>query len=121
MLRKLFDATDKEGNVDVGKTDWDWVVQNSTDNLAFLHGAKMFSVGRIMCATTAGYIGRIPHGSAVNDIICVFTGGSVPIVLRDNGDGCYEFIGECYVHGIMDGETMKRDDLTSLSRDFKIR
>jgi hypothetical protein len=38
-------------------------------------------------------------------------GCSVPIVLREyeheNGAGShFEFVGECYVHGMMDGEAM---------------
>lgn len=40
------------------------------------------------------------------DSICIFLGGRVPFVIRPKADGQYQFIGECYVHGLMDGEAM---------------
>jgi hypothetical protein len=43
-----------------------------------------------------------------NDLICVLYGGDVPYVLRPNGDRFY-FVGDCYVHGLMDGEGVNDD------------
>lgn len=45
-----------------------------------------------------------------NDMICILMGCSVPVLLRkrETGNNTYfELIGECYVHGIMDGQAMK--------------
>jgi hypothetical protein len=39
------------------------------------------------------------------DIICVPFGGKVPFSLKPLGDQ-YLLVGECYVHGLMDGEAM---------------
>jgi len=38
----------------------------------------------------------------------VLEGGSVPFVLRGLDEGGYKFIGESYVHGIMEGEALLR-------------
>jgi hypothetical protein len=36
----------------------------------------------------------------------VFVGATVPFVLRPVGLERYKLVGACYVHGIMDGETI---------------
>ena len=45
-----------------------------------------------------------------NDIIAVLKGCSVPVVLRLYGElgagGYFQLVGECYVHGMMDGEAI---------------
>jgi hypothetical protein len=57
------------------------------------------------------HYGLAPSGARENDIICIFFGCSVPVVLRESREkaGLYEFIGECYVHGQMDGESLHPD------------
>jgi hypothetical protein len=47
-----------------------------------------------------------PPKASNNDIICILFGCSVPVVLREVGNDKYHFIGECYVHEIMDGESL---------------
>ena len=54
------------------------------------------------------FLGLAPEGTKKMDIVCVLFGCSVPVVLRDRGGGYYEFIGECYIHGMMDGESVPR-------------
>jgi hypothetical protein len=44
-----------------------------------------------------------PAGAGNNDIICILFGCSVPCILRRRQDGCYQFIGEAYIYGQMDG------------------
>jgi hypothetical protein len=51
-------------------------------------------------------IGIAPLESQKSDIICIFYGCSVPVVLEPQSDGNYRFVGECYVHGVMDGEAV---------------
>ena len=36
----------------------------------------------------------------------ILNGGGVPFLLRpeDKSKGAYRFVGECYVHGLMNGE-----------------
>ncbi|KAH8699399.1 hypothetical protein GQ44DRAFT_718196 [Phaeosphaeriaceae sp. PMI808] len=65
--------------------------------LQFWHGRTFF-------ATPQGYIGLAPIECCIGDIVCIFFGAVTPYILRPTGDGRYNFVGECYVHGIMDGE-----------------
>jgi hypothetical protein len=50
--------------------------------------------------------GLAPDKAAVGDLLCILYGCSVPVVLRKLAHGQYQFIGECYVHGMMDGEAL---------------
>lgn len=50
-------------------------------------------------------IGLAPEQAMVEDVICLLWGCSVPVILRKKGQ-FMELIGECYVHGIMNGELM---------------
>ncbi|KAI0111199.1 heterokaryon incompatibility protein-domain-containing protein [Nemania sp. FL0031] len=57
------------------------------------------------CITRQGRFAQIPLDSQPGDCICVLIGGEVPFAVRPTGRGTYTFVGECYVDGIMDGET----------------
>ncbi|CAG8958297.1 hypothetical protein HYFRA_00000652 [Hymenoscyphus fraxineus] len=53
--------------------------------------------------------GLLPGKARDRDIVCVFFGCSVPVVLRPNeSEGCvfYEMIGECFIYGIMQGQAV---------------
>jgi hypothetical protein len=60
-------------------------------------------LGRRMFTTRDGFIGLGPQALQTGDCIALCKGGKVPYVLRKVPVG-YELIGECYVHGIMQGE-----------------
>jgi hypothetical protein len=62
---------------------------------------------RRLIVTKAGYIGAVSEKSRPGDIVVVMYGSSVPMVLRPTfGANTYHFIGECYLHGFMDGEAI---------------
>lgn len=61
-----------------------------------------------------GRIGWVPFRTQVGDRLCVFHGMRIPVILRSQGPQ-WEFIGGCYVHGLMDGEVW---DLDGLQWDF---
>ena len=81
-------------------------------NERFIHIDSVFSdvtFGRCMITTIEGSIGFAPVGSEPGDVVVAVLGGSVPFVLRPTGAGRgrrreYTFIGDAYVHGVMDGE-----------------
>jgi hypothetical protein len=51
--------------------------------------------------------GLAPGSAEINDRICILFGCSVPVVLRKlSAEDKYKFVGECYVHGKMDGEAI---------------
>lgn len=67
---------------------------------------RQMTEGRRFFTTLGGYMGIGPPGMRPDDSICVFLGGNVPWVVRREGHE-YTLVGECYVHGIMDGEFME--------------
>lgn len=79
-----------------------------------------FGVRRRLMTTSKGYIGLTSDVTRSGDVVCVLLGCSMPMILRPVGNR-YTVIGECYVHGLMDGEAMgmlERGDLKT--QDFVI-
>lgn len=73
--------------------------------------AETVTLNRTLFVTTQGHLGLGPVEMRAGNKICVFGGASMPFVLRtflsDNAtDNLYNLIGECYIDGIMDGETV---------------
>ena len=70
-----------------------------------------------------------PTDAKIGDIICVLLGCSVPVVLREHVMGqekYYQFIGEAYVYGMMDGEALPSDvrdqkGLEDIAEEFQLR
>lgn len=52
-----------------------------------------------------GCVGLAPLGAREGDDVCILFGAKTPMAIRNRGE-CYEFVGECLVYGIMDGELM---------------
>lgn len=67
---------------------------------ALLHWSRNRSFG----TTHDGHLANLPGGAQPGDIIYTVLGGSVPYVFRERNDGYHELVGECYVHGFMNGE-----------------
>jgi hypothetical protein len=65
--------------------------------------------GRLLCRTQVGYVGLVPRFTIPGDLICIVYGCPVPLVVRnsDTRKGAYRLVGECYVHGIMKGESLE--------------
>jgi hypothetical protein len=57
-----------------------------------------------------GYAGLAPDHAEEGDIAVIFSGAKFPYILRNLKDGTYQFIGEAYVHGIMYGDLMSRNE-----------
>lgn len=62
--------------------------------------------GRRLFRTEQGLIGLGPRTLRPGDSVCIFFGSAVPYVLRPVGDH-FLFLGECCVHGIMNGEALE--------------
>jgi hypothetical protein len=77
-------------------------------------------LGRRLFVTKKGYIGAGPLSAQVGDAVYVLAGGHVPLVLRrsqgvDDGapsDGPLTLVGDCYVHGVMQGESVTWPDFS---------
>lgn len=79
------------------------------------------SYGRRLARAANGYLCLVPSSAKEGDVIILARGGRVPLVVRSPGEGAepgyWEFVGEAYIHGIMNGEAW--DD--TRCREFKIR
>ncbi|KAI1287920.1 heterokaryon incompatibility protein-domain-containing protein [Xylaria venustula] len=63
---------------------------------------------RRLLGTKGGRMGTAPAAARIGDQIGVLLGCSMPLVLRKSGDG-WTVIGECYVHGVMEGEVLESE------------
>jgi hypothetical protein len=81
----------------------------SAEEFARLRSAFVIGVGyRKLATTESGYLCLVPLDAKVGGIVVILVDCSVPVLLRrhENEEAGYEFIGTCYVHGIMHGEAM---------------
>ncbi|KAG4259320.1 hypothetical protein FPRO03_12996 [Fusarium proliferatum] len=62
---------------------------------------------RRFAATDIGLVGYVPNRAKKGDLVCIFYGSDVPFVVRKEAEGKYSLVGECYIHGIMEGEAIK--------------
>lgn len=58
--------------------------------------------------TANGQMGLGPKAARVGDWACIFFGHPMPYILRPVSDGKFQFLGPCYVHGMMEGEAVER-------------
>lgn len=82
--------------------------QTKTNDIVALISACQ---GRLFGATSKKYVCLLPHNAELGDTICVLPGVCAPLVLRRQ-QFSFRIIGDCYVHGIMDGEVMNMPDIT---------
>ena len=63
---------------------------------------------RRLCLTQKGFLGLAPKSAVIGDEIYAFLGAQVLYTSRRNRSGTSQFtyVGECYLHGLMDGEVM---------------
>ncbi|KAI9857129.1 MAG: hypothetical protein M1813_008620 [Trichoglossum hirsutum] len=69
----------------------------------FTTSVTAMNIGRVVFASSSGYLGLAPESSQEGDLLCVIPGNETPLLLRPGSNGRMAFVGECYVHGIMDG------------------
>ncbi|KAI1348743.1 hypothetical protein F5Y01DRAFT_291505 [Xylaria sp. FL0043] len=86
--------------------------------LGMLPGIHTSRLGNLLFITLSqGLLGLAPTGTAPGDLVCVFLGCHIPMLLRPlpSGSG-YKAIGPTQTHGIMDGEAILGD----LPRPWKV-
>ncbi|EHK46482.1 hypothetical protein TRIATDRAFT_218517 [Trichoderma atroviride IMI 206040] len=79
------------------------------DPFKWSHEAVLVTRYRRFAVTRRGYFVLGPDALQTGDVVVVLRGGKVPFLLRKvsvGGDGeeRWVLVGECYVHGLMDGE-----------------
>ncbi|KAK0510158.1 hypothetical protein JMJ35_007552 [Cladonia borealis] len=95
----------------------------------FVQRVQEVVLNRQLIKTVDGRLGLAPHLAKKRDLVCILFGCSVPIVLRpmqdpETHERFFEIIGECYIHGIMEGEALelaKSGDDSISQEEFEIR
>lgn len=82
----------------------------------FLPSMGATCANRMFCTTTRGSMALVPPLTKENDIFFIPLGAQTPVVIRNFGreqdmktrktGSIYKLVGECYVHGMMNGEMM---------------
>jgi hypothetical protein len=112
---------------------WDWVSKFDIDNdridsvsseytgseiAAFNAGVYVSTMSRKLFRSEGEkWLGLAPMDAEAGDTIALLEGGPVPYILRPmigEEAGCYELIGDAYVHGLMDGEGWEPDLLQEI-------
>ena len=83
----------------------DWISGSSTEPWAFVRMTAPGMQGRLTAVSRKGYVISGPENTQAGDIICVLFGCSVPVLLRPHWRR-WEFVGEYYGRGLMDGEVI---------------
>ncbi|KAK3690549.1 heterokaryon incompatibility protein-domain-containing protein, partial [Podospora appendiculata] len=73
--------------------------------------------GRSYMSTKEGYIGFAPKGATAGDVFCVLLGCDYPMLLRQQPNGSFVVVGECYVYGLNDGAGL----LGPLPRNWRVQ
>ena len=79
-------------------TDDDAVFDN-----VFAAELMRYAAWRAFIVTQRRFLGFALQDVRPGDVVCVVRGSLKPLILRQLPHGRYELVGECYVHGIMDG------------------
>jgi hypothetical protein len=86
---------------------------------------RKFFVTELAGSGTEGRLGLAPNNAKEEDTVCIFYGCSVPVLIRKiKKREEYEFNGECYLHGLMDGEAVgdsRKAELKDKQQDFILR
>ncbi|KIN05381.1 hypothetical protein OIDMADRAFT_51193 [Oidiodendron maius Zn] len=100
------------GNNNAWDLAWDMfkkigINPDATDHYHIL--MVLITMWRKIFVSKQGYVGLSSHNVQPGDQICVLFGGSTPYIVRPTSiSGEYLFLGECYVHGLMNGEAIQQ-------------
>uniref|UniRef100_A0A0B7KN93 Heterokaryon incompatibility domain-containing protein n=1 Tax=Bionectria ochroleuca TaxID=29856 RepID=A0A0B7KN93_BIOOC len=87
---------------------------------SFLDHAKPRLMGWKMAYSEKGYVALVPFDAQVGDMLVVFAGLSVPVVVRRLEPGEDKFLSTCYVHGIMDADARVIEGLEEKNEIFAL-
>ena len=88
---------------------------NVSMSIKFLCSVRLYSSKRSFIITQEGYIGIAPNATKPGDRVCVLFGCRTPMLLRKTSGLQSQVVGDCYIHGVMDGEAF----LGPLPNNFK--
>ncbi|KAL9010044.1 MAG: hypothetical protein Q9173_004976 [Seirophora scorigena] len=62
--------------------------------------------GRIFAVSDQGYFSLVPAESCIQGLIAIVQCSELPLILRPSENG-FLFVGQAYIHGVMDGEVWR--------------
>ena len=74
--------------------------------------AMRYCTERRRAVTNKGYLAQVPTFAQQGDVVFIPLGSATPFVLRPKLHG-YIVVGECYIHGVMNGEALQMENLTT--------
>jgi hypothetical protein len=92
------------------------VIETKSNNS--LRGPHPAFLHRKLILIEGGYLGLAAKHVQKGDVVTILGGTQVPMILRHIGDH-FDFIGEAYIHGLMDGEGQRGGGTSALER-FRI-
>ncbi|KAK0515386.1 hypothetical protein JMJ35_002765 [Cladonia borealis] len=89
---------------------------------SLVENMMLSTCARTLVLTKKGYLGLGPTNAQQGDLVCILYGCSVPVIIRKYGQH-YRFVGESYIHGLMDGAAVDQPSLrdTMEEREFVLR
>lgn len=87
-----------------------------SDVIVWRTALTLCASGRRFCITNKGYMGMVPPLCKPTDVVCIILGALTPYIIRRSSDNetSYEIVGECYMHGMMDGEMLEAGKVEQL-------
>jgi hypothetical protein len=123
FVRALRDVKDRAENGEGLQVEWtaefEEFERDTRDHptKTFFLRMKYFAIGRTLFRTDEGLIGLGPCILKPGDLVSIFYGSGVPHILRSVGE-VFQYLGECYLHDVMNGESLK--DSHKIRRNFRI-
>lgn len=77
-----------------------------TEMLRYFSACTRRCYNRRFFVSSAERYGWAVDGTKTDDIVAILYGCPILFLLRESGDGTYKILGDCYIHGLMDGEAL---------------
>ena len=81
-------------------------IEEIESDASLLRYLSLAVFGRLLSVSKEGHIGLVPPAAVEGDIVCVILSCESPLLLRPLPNGNYTVVGECYIHGLMNGEAI---------------
>ena len=96
-----------------------WVEARKHPYAQYILSTVVATRARSFFVSDSGYMGLGPLALEKGDLICIFPGCNLPLMIREHDDH-HVLIGDCFVWGLMDGEAMKDRNVEDFET-FKLR
>jgi len=81
------------------------------DGFKWGHEATLITRYRGFAITRRGWFVVGPDIMEAGDVVVVLYGGRTPFLIRRRAGGTWMLVGECYVHGMMNGEVFELEGI----------